>query len=90
MSEPVPIDAGLRYAFAPDPEPVECVDYRIHAIFEATDARCRSTGTDLMLPTLESAQEFCDGLNARLGFRRPDWTAFADRVFTERTVSRPN
>lgn len=35
-------------------------------------------------PTASSAADFCDGMNARLGFDRKRWTAFAERVFAER------
>ena len=84
MPEPFTMDGGLRYAFAPSPEPVEGVVYRIRVVFEGLDGRLWSAGTDLMSPTAESAADFCDGMNARLGLGRPEWTAFAERVFTER------
>ena len=84
MAEPFALDASVRYAFAPSPEPVESVMYRIHIVFECSDSRLWSAGTDLMSVTAESAAVLCDGMNARLGFDRHGWTALADRVFAER------
>ena len=84
MPEPFTMDGGLRYAFAPSLEPVEGIVHRIHIVFEGSDGRLWSAGTDLMSATMESAAEFCDGMNARLGLDRQEWTAFAERVFAER------
>ena len=39
MPEPFTMDDALRYAFAPFPEPVEGVVYRIHVVFESSDGR---------------------------------------------------
>ena len=85
MSEPFTIGSGLRYAFAPFPQPAEDVLYRIHVVFESPDGRRWSAGTDLMSPTEESAIDFCDAMNVRLGLGRQEWTALAERVFSERS-----
>ena len=86
MPEPFAMDDGLRYAFAPSPQPVDDILYRIHVVFEDSDGRCWSAGTELMSPTAESAADFCDGMNARLGLHRQEWTAFAERVFAKRPL----
>ena len=84
MPEPFAMDAGVQYAFAPSPELVEGVLHRIHVVFESSDGRGWSAGTDLMSPTAGSAADFCDGMNARLGLGREEWMALAERVFAER------
>ena len=48
MTEQFTRDADIRYAFAPNPEPVEGILYRVHVLFEEPDGRLWSTGTDLM------------------------------------------
>ena len=74
-------DADRRYAFAPHPDPVEDILYRIHVIFEEPDGRLWSSGTDLMAPNMESAEAMAEDLNSRLGLDYAAWTAFAERVF---------
>ena len=81
MAEPFTMDAGARYAFAPSPEPIEGVVHRIRIVFAASDGRVWTAGTDMMAPGMDSAEDFCDALNARLGLNRGAWTAFAARVF---------
>ena len=81
MTDPFTVDAGARYAFAPSPEPFEGTIYRIKIVFLTSDGRVWSAGTDMMAPTMDSAEDFCDALNARLGFDHDGWTAFAERVF---------
>ena len=41
----------------------------------------RSTGTDMIAPTLASADQFADRLNKSLGRDRDAWTAFARPAF---------
>ena len=53
-------------------------------IFEESDGRLWSIGTDMMAPDLETAQGFADGLNARIGLDTDTWMALAERVFAER------
>ena len=81
MAESFTMDVGARYAFAPSPEPIEGVVHRIRIVFQASDGRVWTAGTDMMAPTLDSAEDFCDALNARLGLDRDGWSAFAERVF---------
>ena len=83
MSDAFTLDAGARDAFAPLPDPIEGTLHRIHIVFQGSDGRRWSAGTDLMAATRESAADFCDGLNVPLGFHRDGWAAFAERVFTE-------
>ena len=74
------MDAGASYAFAPSPEPIERVLHRIRILFMGSDDRVWTAGTDMVTPTMDSAEDFHDALNARLGLGRDAWTAFADRV----------
>ncbi len=81
MAEPFSMDAGARYAFAPSPEPFEDMMCRIRIIFQASDGRGWTSGTDMIAPTLDSAEDSCDTLNTRLRFDHDGWMAFAARVF---------
>ena len=81
MTKPLTTHAGRRYAFAPHPEPIEEILYRIHVVFEEPDGRRWSAGTDLMAPNMESAEAMAEDLNSRLGLDYAAWTAFAERVF---------
>ena len=81
MPDPFAVDAGARYAFAPAPEPFEGAMYRIVIVFEASDSRGWTAGTDMIAPTADSASDFCDALNTRLGYDHDGCTAFAERVF---------
>ena len=85
MPEPFSTNSGLHYAFAPSPTLIEDTLHRIHVVFEGSDGRYWSAGTDLISPTAESAATFCDNMNTRLGFDRKGWTAFAARVFAEQS-----
>ena len=75
------MEHAARYAFAPSPEPIEGALRRIRMVFEGSDGRVWSAGADMMAPTMDSAEDFCDALNVRLGLDREAWTAFAERVF---------
>ena len=75
------MDAGARHAFAPSPEPFEGTIYRIGIVFEAPDGRGWTAGTDMMMPTRNSAEDFCDAPNARLGLDRDARTDFTERIF---------
>ena len=81
MPDSFTLDADARYAFAPSPDPIDDMLHRIHVVFQGSDGRCWSGGTDLMTATRESAIVFCDGLNVRLGFDRAGWTVLAERAF---------
>ena len=82
MTEQFTKEADIRYAFAPNPEPVEGILYRLHVIFEEPAGRLWSTGTELMAPDLETAQGLSDRRNTPLGWRTDAWMAFAHRFFT--------
>ena len=84
MTKLLTTDAGRRYAFAPHPDPIEDILYRIHIVFEEPDGRLWSSGTDLIAPNMESADAMPEDLNSRLGLDRVSWTAFAERVFAAR------
>lgn len=84
MTKFLTTDAGRRYAFAPHPDPVEDILYRIHIVFEEPDGRLWSSGTDLMAPNMESAEAMAEDLNSRLDLDYASWTAFAERVFAAR------
>ena len=86
MTDPATTDAGRRYAFAPHPDPIEDILYRIHVIFEEPDGRLWSAGTDLIAPSMESAQAMAEDLNSRLGLDYAAWTAFAERVFAAKRI----
>ena len=75
------MDAGAGYAYAPSPDPIDAVVHSIHILFQVSDGRVWTAGTDMVAPMIESAEDFCDALNARLGLDRKRWTAFAERVF---------
>ena len=81
MTKFLTTDAGRRYAFAPHPDPVEEILYRIHIVFEESNGRLWSSGTDLMVPNMESAEAMAEDLNSRLGLDHVSWTTFAERVF---------
>ena len=81
MSDALTMDAGARYAFAPSPDLVEDTLHRIYIVFEGSDSRHWTAGTELMAATRESAENFCDKLNPPLGFDYEGWTVFAHRVF---------
>ena len=81
MTEQFTRDADIRYAFAPNPEPVEGILYRVHVLFEEPDGRLWSTGTDLTAPNLKTAQGLADRLNAPLGWKMGARMAFAHRFF---------
>ena len=80
MADAFTLDAGARYAFAPSPEPIQGALHRIRIVFQASDGRVWSAGTDMMAPTVDSAEDFCDALNARLGLNHDGWRGFAERV----------
>ena len=84
MTDPTTTDSGRRYAFAPHPEQIEDIRYRMHIILEEPDGRLWSSGTDLMASTMESAETFAEDLNSRLGLDYATWTEFARRVFAAR------
>ena len=81
MSEPFNLDTGARYAFAPYPEPIEGALHRVNIVFEGSDGRRWTAGTELMAATRESAEDICEQLNRPLGLDYEEWTAFAERVF---------
>ena len=87
MTDPTTTDAGRRYAFAPHPDPIEEILYRIHVVFEEPDGRLWSAGTDLMAPSMESAEVMAEDLNSRLGLDYAAWTAFAERVFAAKRMA---
>ena len=82
MTDPTTTDAGPRYAFAPHPDPIEDVLYRIRVVVEEPDGRLWSAGTDLMAPSMESAEVAAEDLNSRLRLDYATWTEFARRVFS--------
>ncbi len=86
MTQPTTTDAGRRYAFAPHPDPIEEILYRIHIVFEEPDGRLWSAGTDFMAPTMESAEAFAEELNSKLGLDYTTWAEFARRVFAARVA----
>ena len=81
MAEPFTMDDGAHYAFAPSPEPIEGVVHRSQIAFQASDGRVWTAGTDMMASAMDSAEDFCDTLNTRLGLDRDAWKPFAERVF---------
>ena len=86
MTDRATTDAGRRYAFAPHPDPIEDILYRIHVVFQESDGRLWSAGTDLMAPSMESAETMAEDLNSRLGLDYAAWTAFAERVFAAKRI----
>ena len=81
MPKPFTVDAGARYAFAPSPDTIDGVVHQIRILFRASDGRVWSTGTDMLVPSPDSSEDFCNALNARLGFDHDGWTNFAESVF---------
>ena len=86
MTDRTTTDAGRRYAFAPHPDPIEDIFYRIHVVFEELDGRLWSAGTDLMAPNMESAEAMAEDLNSRLGLDYAAWSEFAQRVSAAKRV----
>ena len=81
MTETITDGTGPRHVLAPHPDPVEGILRRIHIIFEECDGRLWASGTDMMAPSLESAEAFSDRLNETPGVGRAAWSALANRVF---------
>ena len=69
--------AGPRYAFAPSPDPLDGMVHRIQIRFHASDGQVWTAGTDTMAASMDSAEDFCDALNLRLGLDREGWTALS-------------
>ena len=86
MTDSATTDAGRRYAFAPHPDPIEDILYRIHVIFEEPDGRPWPAGTDLMAPSMDAAEAMAEDLSSRLGLDYAAWTAFAERVFAAKRI----
>ena len=81
MTETATHGLGPRHAFAPNPDPIEGVLYRIHVVFEESDGRLWAAGTDMMAPTLDSGEAFADRLNETMDLDRAAWSARAARAF---------
>ena len=81
MTETITDGPGPRHVFARHLDPVEGILHRIYVIFEECDGRLWTSGTDMMTPSLESAEAFSDRLNETLGVDRAAWSALAERVF---------
>ena len=81
MTETITDGPGPRHHFAPRPDPVEGMLHRIYVVFEGSDGRLWASGTDMMAPSLESAEAFSDRLNETLGVGRAAWSGLANRVF---------
>ena len=81
MSETIADGPGPRHIFAPHPDPVEGLLHRMYVIFEECDGRLWASGTDMMAPSLESAEAFSDRLNETLGVDRAAWSGLAKLVF---------
>ena len=81
MTETITDGPGPRHAFAPHPDPVEGILHRIYIIFEESNGQLWASGTDMMAPSLESAEAYADRLNETLGVDKTAWSALADRVF---------
>ena len=81
MSEAFSIYTGIRYAFAPSPDTGQGSLHKIYIVFEGSDGRRWTAGTELIAATANSTVDFCDGLNTRLGLDHEEWTAFAERIF---------
>ena len=86
VTVPLTTDAGRRYAFAPHPDPIHDILYRIHIIFEEPDGRLWSSGTDLMAPDMASAETLAEDLNSRLELDDAEWRALAERVFASKRI----
>ena len=84
MTTTLTLDTSRRFAFAPDPVPVEDILHRMYVIFEESDGSLWTAGTDFMAPDLATAQGFADGLNARIGLDTTTWMALAERAFAAR------
>ena len=68
MTDAFEMDAGARYAFSPSPDPVRGSLHKIYIVFEGSDGRRWTAGTELIAATRDSAEDFCAALNAPLGF----------------------
>ena len=81
MTETITDGPGPPMSFVPHPDPVEGTPHRIYVLYEESDGRLWASGTDMMAPSLESAEAFSDRLNETLGVDRAAWSALANRVF---------
>ena len=81
MADAFTTNAGARYAFAPKPDREAASLHRICIVFEVSDGRNWTAGTELMAATEENAIDFCDQLNARLDLNDEACAAFAARIF---------
>jgi len=60
-------DYGARYAFASSPGPTKSSLHRIHVVFDGSNDRRWSSGTELTAITEESTTGYGDGFNVPLG-----------------------
>ncbi len=94
-SHPPTINAGTRFAFAPYTTPIEGLLYRIYVVFENSHGDLFCAGTDLMAPSLATADTMCDALNSQVGLDRDQWKYLASAVFatvesqSEQSQTRP-
>ena len=81
MPNPATIDAGTRFAFAPYPVATDGDLYRIYVVFETSHGDLFCVGTDLMAPSLDTADNMCDALNSHVDLNRDQWKCLASAVF---------
>ena len=74
---PPTIDAGTRFAFAPYPIATEEILFRIYVVFETSRGDLFCAHTNLMAPTLETADTMCDALNSQVDLDRDQWKYLA-------------
>ena len=80
-STPPTIDPGTRFAFAPYPVAIENLLYRIYVVFETSRGDLLCAHTNLMAPSLETANTMCDNLNTQVDLTRDQWKCLASAVF---------
>ena len=71
-------------------DPVEGLLHRIFVVFQESDGRVWTAGTDMMAPDPGNGELFVDRLNETLGVDRPQWSALAARAFAASSEPAPS
>ena len=90
MTETIVDGPGPRHAFAPHPVPVEGL--RASSLRHLPGVRrpgVSRIGTEMMAPSLDSAERFVDRLNEILGIDRAERVALAARAFAVESEPAP-
>ena len=77
-----------RFAFAPDPEPIEGTFHGMRIFLQDQDGSQWSVGTELVTHDLETGHMLAETLNDRLGLDAGTCAAFAEQVMANNPTGR--